>query len=39
MIKPKVDVNHESIEDCDSNLESNLYDVVDSHHDMFQELT
>ena len=37
MIKPKDDVNHESFEDCDPKLKSNLYDVVDAHHEMFQE--
>ena len=35
MIKPKVDVNHESFENCDSKLKSDLYDVVDSHHEIF----
>ena len=39
MVKPKVDVNHESFENCDSKLKSYLYDVVDAHHDMFQEPT
>ena len=39
MVKPKVDVNHESFEDCDPKLKSDLYDVVDAHQEMFQELT
>ena len=34
MVKPKVDVNHESFENCDSKLKSDLYDVVDAHHEM-----
>jgi hypothetical protein len=37
MIKPKVDVNHEAFENCDSKIKSDLYDVVDAHHEMFQE--
>ena len=36
MIKPKADVNHDSFQDCDPNLKSNLYDVFDAHHEMFQ---
>ena len=36
MIKPKDDVNYESFEDCDPKLKSDLYDVVDAHHEMFQ---
>ena len=39
MIKPKDDVNHESFEGFDPNLQSDLYDVVDSHHEMFKEPT
>ena len=39
MVKPKVDVNHESFENCDSKLKSYLYDVVDAHHQIFQEST
>jgi len=39
IIKPKSDVNHESFEDCDPKLKSYLYDVVDAHHEMFQEPT
>ena len=39
MIKAKVDVNHESFEGCDPQLKSDLYDVVDAHHEMFQEPT
>ena len=39
MIKPKANVNHESFEYFDPNLKSYLYDVVDAHHDMFQEPT
>ena len=39
MVKPKVYVNHESFENCDSKLKSDLYDVVDAHHEMFQEPT
>ena len=35
MVKPKVDVNHESFENCDPKLKSDLYDVVDAHHEMF----
>ena len=38
-IKPKVDVNHESLEGCDPKLKSYLYDVVDAHNEMFQEPT
>ena len=37
MIKPKDDANHESFEDCDPKLKSDLYDVVYAHHEMFQE--
>ena len=37
MIKPKDDVNHESFEGCDPKFKSYLYDVVDAHHEMFQE--
>ena len=36
MIKTKVDVNHESFENFDFKLKSDLYDVVDAHHEMFQ---
>eukprot|EP00253_Pinus_taeda_P017387 PITA_17387 len=39
MIKPKVDVNHESFDNCDPKIKSDLYDVVDVYHDMFQEPT
>ena len=39
MIKPITDVNHESFEGCDPNLKSDLYDVFDAHHEMFQEPT
>ena len=39
MIKPKVDINHESFEGCDPKLRSYLYDVVNGHHEMFQEPT
>ena len=39
MIKPKVDVNHESFDNCDPKLKSDLYDVVDVYHAMFQEPT
>ena len=39
MVKPKVDMNHESFENCDSKLKSDLYDVVDAQHEMFQEPT
>ena len=39
IIKPKIDVNHESFEGCDPKLKSYLYDVVDAHHEMFQEPT
>ena len=39
MIKPKVDVNHESFDNCDPKLKSDLYDVVDVYHEMFQEPT
>ena len=39
MIKPKVDVNHESFDNCDPKLKSDLYDVVDAYHEMFQEPT
>ena len=35
MIKPKADVNHESFEDCDPKLKSDLYDVVYAHHEIF----
>ena len=35
MIKPKVDFNHESFENCDPKPKSDLYDVVDAHHEMF----
>ena len=37
MIKTKADVNHETFEDFDPKLKSDLYDVVDAHHEMFQE--
>eukprot|EP00253_Pinus_taeda_P028538 PITA_28538 len=37
MIKPKVDVNHESFDNCDPKLESDMYDVVDVYHEIFQE--
>ena len=39
MVKPKVDVNHESFENYGSKLKSDLYDVFDAHHEMFQEPT
>ena len=39
IIKPKADVNHESFQDSDSKLKSDVYDVVDAHHEMFQEPT
>ena len=39
MIKPKADVNHESFEDFDPKLKSDLYDVVNGHHEMFQDPT
>eukprot|EP00253_Pinus_taeda_P028567 PITA_28567 len=39
MIKPKVDVNHESFDNCDPKLKSDLYAVVDVYHEMFQEPT
>ena len=39
MIKPKVDINHEYFEGCDPKLKSELYDVVNGHHEMFQEPT
>eukprot|EP00253_Pinus_taeda_P010474 PITA_10474 len=39
MIKPKVDVNHESFDNCDPKLKSDLYYVVDLYHEMFQEPT
>ena len=39
MVKPKVDMNHESFENCDSTLKSYLYDVFDAQHEMFQEPT
>ena len=39
MIKPKADVNHESFEGCDPKLKSDLYDVVNARHGMFQEPT
>ena len=39
MIKPKVDVNHDSFQDCDPKVKSSLYDVVDAHHEMFQKPT
>ena len=39
MIKPKYDVNHESFEDCDPKFKSDFYDVVDAHHEMFQDPT
>ena len=35
MVKPKVDMNHESFENCDSKIKSDLYDVFDAHHEMF----
>ena len=35
MIKPKVDVNHESFDNFDPKLKSELYDVVDAYHEMF----
>ena len=37
MIKPKDDINHELFEGCDPKFKSNLYDVVNAHHEMFQE--
>ena len=37
MIKPKDDVNHESFDGCDPKLKSDLYDVFNAHHEMFQE--
>ena len=39
MIKPNIDVNHESFENCDAKLKSDLYDVVDAHHEIFQDPT
>eukprot|EP00253_Pinus_taeda_P010660 PITA_10660 len=39
MFKPKVDVNHESFDNCDPKLKSDMYDVVDVYHEMFQEPT
>ena len=39
MIKPKADDTHESFGDCDPNFKSDLYDVVDAHHEMFKEPT
>ena len=30
MVKPKVDMNHESFENCDSKIKSDLYDVFDA---------
>ena len=39
MVKPKVDMNHDSFENFDSKLNSVLYDVVDAQHEMFQEPT
>ena len=35
MIMPKSNVNHEPFEDFYPKLKSDLYDVVDAHHDMF----
>ena len=39
MIKPKADVNNESFEDFDPKCKSDLYDLFDAHHEMFQEPT
>ena len=39
MIKPKADVNHEYFKGCDPKLKSDVYDVVDAHHEMFLEPT
>ena len=39
LIKPKADVNNESFEGCDPKLKSDLYDMVNGHHDLFQEPT
>ena len=39
MNKPKDDVNNENFQDCNPKLKSDLYDVVDAHHEMFQEPT
>ena len=39
MIKPKANINHEFFEGCDPELKSDLYDVVNGHHEMFQEPT
>ena len=39
MIKPKSDINHESFEGFDPKLKSDLYDVFNGHHEMFQEPT
>ena len=37
MIKPKDDINNEYFEGCDPKLKSELYDVVNGHHKMFQQ--
>ena len=39
MFKSKANVSHESFEDCDPKLKSDLYVVFDAHHEMFQEPT
>ena len=39
MVKPKDEVNHDSFENCDPKLKSDLYDVFDAYHEMFQEPT
>ena len=39
MIKPKTDINLEYFEGCDPKLKSELYVVVNAHHEMFQEPT
>ena len=37
MIKPKDDVDNEAFKGCDSNLKSELVDIVNQYDEMFQE--
>ena len=37
MIKPKNDIDNEAFKGCDSNLKSELVDIVNQYDEMFQE--